>query len=125
MRNNNIDWEKRIRQNKIRRKREQRKHLFQLIFAVCFVCVAVLTVSGITSKASEANQQVEIKYYKNILLTSGDTLASIAEIYADDEHYPSKQKYINEVMLMNHIENEDEIYAGTKIFVPYYSSEYK
>ena len=125
MRNNNIDWEKRIRQNKIRRKREQRRHLFQLIFAVCFVCVAVMTVSVIRSNASEADQQVSIKYYKNVLITSGDTLESIADTYADDEHYPNKDKYIKEVMQMNHIEDENQIYAGTKIFVPYYSDEYK
>lgn len=125
MKNEKIDWEKRIRQNKIRRKREQRKHLFQFLFAVCFICVAVMTFSVIHSNASEADQQVSIKYYKNILIESGDTLASIADTYADEEHYSSKQKYIDEVMLMNHIEDENQIYAGTKIFVPYYSDEYK
>jgi len=125
MKKTQIDWEKRIRENKKRRKQEQRKHLICFLFAICFICVAAMTFSVIHSYAGEADRQVSIKYYKNITIASGDTLSSIADEYADEEHYSSKQKYIKEVMQMNHLESADEIYAGTKIFVPYYSDEYK
>ena len=38
------------------------------------------------------------------------------------EEYASEQEYIEEVMRMNHL-NNDVIYEGAYLCVPYYSSE--
>ncbi|MDE5891572.1 MAG: LysM peptidoglycan-binding domain-containing protein, partial [Acetatifactor sp.] len=53
----------------------------------------------------------------------GDTLWSLADRYADQEHYTSRDQYIAEVMTMNHMSSE-ELSAGNYLILPYYSPEF-
>lgn len=117
-------WDVRIRDNKRRRNAEIRKHIFQLIFAIGFICVAVLCLNSIISKAKDAEKEdISIKYYKNICVEQGETLTSIAETYADEDHYETLEKYIDEVVFMNHLKSADDIREGYYLIIPYYAGE--
>ena len=63
------------------------------------------------------------KYYTSIQIDSGMSLWEIAEEYMTEE-YDSQEEYIREVKNINHLE-DDLLYAGSYLCVPYYSSEYK
>ena len=63
------------------------------------------------------------KYYTSIQIHSGDSLWSIAETYMTGE-YQNIYDYIDEVREINHLSG-DYLQAGSKLCVPYYSSEYK
>lgn len=117
-------WDMRIRDNKRRRNAEIRKHIFQLIFAVAFIFVAVLCLNSMISKAKDGGKEdISIKYYKNICVEQGETLTSIARTYADENHYETLEKYIDEVVYMNHLKDADDICEGYYLIIPYYSSE--
>lgn len=117
-------WDKRILDNKKRRKAEIRKHFFQFIFAVGFVCVAFFSINSMISKAGDVEEEeLSFKYYKNICMEQGETLTSIAREYADREHYETLDQYIQEVVYMNHLKSEDDICAGYYLIIPYYSNE--
>lgn len=117
-------WEIRIRENKRRRNAEIRKHIFQLIFALAFICVAILCANSIISKAGDAHKEdISVKYYKNIRVEPGETLTSIAKTYADDKHYETLDRYIQEVVYMNHLADADDICAGYYLIIPYYAGE--
>jgi len=119
------DWDVRICLNKKRRKAELRKRTAQVLFAVCFVCIILLGVNRIISKAGTTKEEeLSFKYYKSISVQEGDTLTSIAKVYADEEHYSSVEKYVQEVMYINHLKNADKICAGDYLIVPYFSDEF-
>lgn len=117
-------WDRRIRDNKRRRNAEIRKHIFQLIFAAGFICIAILCANSMISKAGNAcEEDISVKYYKNICVERGETLTSIAKIYADEKHYETLDQYIEEVVYMNHLKDADNICAGYYLIIPYYASE--
>lgn len=117
-------WDIRIRDNKRRRNAEIRKHVFQLVFAAVFICVAVLFINRMISQAGDVKEgDISFKYYKNICLEEGETLTSIAEIYADEEHYETVDQYIQEVVYMNHLKSADDICSGYYLIIPYYANE--
>ena len=45
------------------------------------------------------------RYYTSVEVSPGDSLWSIAERYLDD-HYKDHQKYISEVVSINHLEDD-------------------
>lgn len=117
-------WDARIRKNKRRRNAEIRKHIFLLFFTLGFVCAVILGLNRMITKAGEAKEEeLSFKYYKNIRIEQGETLTSVAHIYADQAHYENHQKYIQEVVYMNHLEDADDICEGTYLIIPYYSNE--
>ena len=117
-------WDKRIRDNKRRRKAEIRRHVFQLIFAIGLIGIVIFGVNSVVSKAGNIKEdKISVKYYKNICVERGETLSSIANDYADKAHYDTIDQYIREVMYMNHLKDADDIPAGYYLIVPYYSDE--
>lgn len=117
-------WDIRIQDNKRRRNAEIRKHIFQLIFALVFICIVTLFINGMISQAGDtAEEDISFKYYKNICVEPGETLTSIAEIYADEEHYETIDQYVQEIVYMNHLKNADDIRAGYYLIIPYYTNE--
>ena len=87
--------------------------------------IAIFTFSyhSLVSSASTGSEQVSYKYFTSIQVEAGDTLWSIAEEYADQEHYSSYKEYINEVKRMNKM-RDDSIVSGQYLIIPYYSSEF-
>jgi len=119
-------WDARIRNNKRRRNAEIRRHIFLSIFAIIIICIMIFGINNMISKAGAAKEEeLFFKYYKSICVEQGETLASIARAYADQAHYEDHNKYIQEVVYMNHLENADDIREGAYLIIPYYSNELK
>ena len=122
----NRDRQERSRlQKKRARQLEVRKHIIQLVFAVLFIFVMLFFVNHIVSKASTGDDMIYFKYYTTIEVQAHETLSGIAEKYADDIHYDSLSDYMDEVIFINHLEDGDQIKAGTYLTIPYYSTEFK
>ncbi|MCM1134654.1 MAG: LysM peptidoglycan-binding domain-containing protein [Clostridium sp.] len=114
--------EQRIRNNRIKRMRELRRHvLMGLAAAVLAVGFSLLFFSA-KIKAQE-NEAVQYKYYKSIQVEEGDTLWNYASLYGDNQHYDSYDDYIKEVMNMNAL-SQDKITTGQYLILPYYSADF-
>ena len=113
--------ERRIRNNKIRRKRQLRQRCILGVFTLCMTLVLGCTFGGFFSKAQEKNTVMTYKYFESIQIESGDTLFDIAMEYAEF-YQGSVQDYIAEVVAINHLAHADDITAGEYIVVPYYSA---
>lgn len=115
--------ERRIRNNRIRRRMELRRKFRMFIMTICLVIIFSIGVNGFLSNAKDKNSQISYKYYTSITVSKEDTLWSIAEKYMDKEHYDSMNDYIKEVKNMNHLKN-DIITYGEHLIVPYYMDAY-
>lgn len=115
--------ERRIRNNRIRRRRELRRHFLIFILTLILSVGISVTFFSFRTKAQSSDEEIQYKYYKSIVVESGDTLWNLAEEYGVLKHYGSHQEYIDEVMQMNGL-SDDKITAGQYIIIPYYSSEF-
>ena len=115
--------ERRIRNNKIRRQRELKRHMFISFFTLCIAITFAFGISSIQTSAMDTSEVIEIKYYTSITISPDDTLWSIASEYMGN-HYESVNEYIEEVMNINSLTDET-IYTGQHLVIPYYSAEYK
>ena len=107
------------------RKRKVKKVKREIFFCslfIFFIVNGIILISSFSTQASDLNHQPSYKYYKNIQIQKGDTLWSIANEYAD-EHYKSKNEYVQEVKRMNNL-TSDHIKSGYYLIIPYYSSEF-
>lgn len=116
-----IRSERRIRNNRIRRRREMRKNFLLFALTFCLIITASIAVSSFRSNAKNDPSQETSKYYKSIVVSDSDTLWSIAEDYMDEAHYDSIYEYIREVMQINSL-TSDAIYADAHLIVPYYDT---
>lgn len=114
-----IRSERRIRNNRIRRRREMRKNFLLFVMTLCLIITTSISVSSFRSNAKNDASKETYKYYKSIVVSDSDTLWSIAEEYMDDEHYESVVEYIRDVMRINNLKS-DAIYADAHLIVPYY-----
>lgn len=119
-----IRSERRIRNNRIRRRREMRKNFLLLVMTFCLIVTTSIAVSSFRSHAKNDPARESSKYYKSIVVSDSETLWSIAEDYMDEEHYESIYEYIREVMQINNLKN-DAIYADAHLIVPYYDTVIK
>ena len=115
--------ERRIRNNRIRRRRELRQRFFTSVLALILSAGISFTFFSFRTKAQSSNEEITYKYYKSIIVESGDTLWNLAEEFGALEHYASHQEYIEEVMQMNGLSDE-QITTGQYIIIPYFSSEF-
>lgn len=115
--------ERRIRNNRIRRRRELRRHFLIFILTLILSVGISVTFFSLRTKAQSSDEEIQYKYYKSIVIETGDTLWNLAEEYGILEYYGSHQEYIDEVMQMNGL-SDDKITAGQYIIIPYYSSEF-
>lgn len=120
---NNQISERRIRNNKLRRRRQIRRNIYMTV--ITFVLIAGFSVSfcSFGSKAQSNNEDISYKYYKSISVDAGDTLWDYAELYADENYYDTYSSYIKEVKDINHLKNDNIVY-GQFIILPYYSNEF-
>ena len=108
---------------KIRRQREIRRNIILAIVTAAVIAIFTFSYHSLVSSASTGSEQVSYKYFTSIQVEAGDTLWSIAEEYADEEHYSSYKEYINEVKRMNKMK-DDSIVCGQYLIIPYYSIEF-
>ena len=115
--------ERRIRVNRMKRRRELRKHILTLVLTFVLVITCSMMFFTVKTKAQNRDEAVYYKYYKSITVSRGDSLWIYAAEYADEDHYDSYQNYIDEVLQMNGLSSES-ITAGQHLIVPYYSAEF-
>lgn len=111
--------ERRILNNRLRRKREMRKNFLLLVMTICLIVICSISMSTFRSSAKDDTVPASCKYYKSITVSNNDTLWSIAEEYMDAGHYDSVNEYINEVIRMNSLP-DDTICYGQCLIIPYY-----
>lgn len=118
-----INREERNRIRRARRVRQLRRRLLMAILTVVLVVVLAVSYHAFLSEANTGEKEISFKYYTSIEVSYGDTLWSIADEYACSK-YDSKNDYVDEVMQINHLK-EENIIAGQFLIVPYYSTEFK
>lgn len=111
--------ERRIRNNRIRRRREMRKNFLLFVMTLCLIVTTSIVISSFRSNAKTDPAKETCRYYKSITVSEHDTLWSIAKTYMDETHYDSVQDYIDDIMHINNLKN-DAIYADAHLIVPYY-----
>lgn len=115
--------ERRIRNNRMRRRRELRHRFLTCIFTFVLAVGFSFLFFGFRTKAQGNDEEILYKYYKSVVVEAGDTLWDYADEYSTKEYYDSHQDYINEVMQMNGL-YDDQITEGQHIVLPYYSPEF-
>lgn len=118
------DRELRIYKRGLRRQQAARRRLISVIATICLVVMCVISYHSLTGSANTGNDELSFKYYTRITVGHNDTLWDIADDYIDYNKYTDKQKYIDEVCSINHLEDADDLVAGRMLVVPYYSGEY-
>ena len=108
----------------VRRHTSERKHILFTsaivtgMILLVFVMLIFITPSRIRAEKREVPSGT--KYYTSYQIQAGDSLWSISEKYSSDT-YESRLAYVDEVCRINHLRDQDEIYAGQKICIPYYA----
>lgn len=108
---------------KLRRQKEIRRTFILAGITLVLVLGFTLSYRALLSQANTDLEDITYKYYTSIQIEPGDTLWTLADRYADKEHYASQDQYIEEVMRMNHLAGED-ICAGNYLILPYYSAQF-
>ncbi|MGC4019624.1 MAG: LysM peptidoglycan-binding domain-containing protein [Muricomes sp.] len=86
------------------------------VFVVFATCAAFGNILS-SAHGSREEQPVNFKYYKSIVIQSGDTLWDIAELYITDD-YTSIPDYVDALKEMNSL-NSDKIHAGQHLTIAY------
>ena len=120
---NNQISERRIRNNKLRRNRQIRRNIGMCLATFIMIVGFSTLFFSFKSKAQSNNTDISYKYYKSITVAAGDTIWDYAELYADTDFYDSYGSYIQEVMDINHLKDDNIVY-GQHIILPYYSNEF-
>ena len=120
---NMTDRELKVYKRKLRRQREIRHKLMVGFMTFCLIMVCAVSYQALQSNASTVDEELNFKYYTNIIVEYDETLWDIADEYIDYQEYKDKAAYIAEVQSINHL-NGDTIRAGQHLVVPYYSNEF-
>ncbi len=115
--------ERRIRNNKLRRRRQLRHHIMIFVTTVLLISCFSVCFFSLKTKAQSEKEEVAYKYYKSIVVKSGDTIWDYAKEYAHEDYYDSYDSYIKEVIRINGI-SDDSIQSGQYLIIPYYSYEF-
>ena len=112
---------------KLRRRKQIRRNLICMVLALVLTSALIIGIVlsfRMTSNAQPGKAELSFKYYTSIEVAEGETLWSIAECHAD-AHYADIRDYVDEVVRINHLWDEDRLLAGQRLIIPYYSEEYK
>jgi cell division protein YceG involved in septum cleavage len=117
--------ENRYRSNRRRQRAAAKRRIVFLLSTLLLITIGTVVFGSCFSfaKDSESTANQEFKYYKSIMIESGDSLWSIAEEYKS-EQYESTKDYVDELVVLNNLSSET-IHAGQYLMVIYYDSEFK
>lgn len=105
-----------------RKKQVAKRKMILLLAAVLIITIGSIVFGSIFTVAKDPKADVpQYKYYKSIIIESGDSLWSIAEEYRTDA-YSNNQEYIDELKQLNGLTSET-IHAGQHLLVAYYDTE--
>lgn len=107
-----------------KRRREQRIKLCKKIALLVMLMLFAGVCSFVISSKVKADSDIVLhKYYTTITVESNDTLWDIASDHSLG--YKSNNKYIDEVMFINHLNDANDIRVGMRLTIPYYEESIK
>ena len=118
--------------NRLNRVHRSKKHS-SVRFTAMFLAVVISVSAGfiLSGKAASAGNLSEgattFKYYKEVRISSGDTLWDLAEFYrstSPEELELTTESCMKEIRDLNQL-SDNHLRAGEYVMVPYYSSELK
>ena len=115
--------ELKIEENRKKRLRIVRRQRIALGIAIALIAF-LFAFLGFTMNLQAHSENGRYKYYSSVTVHSGESLTSISQKYISDE-YKNADSYIKEVCAINNLDEDETIYAGESLIVPYYSDEYK
>ena len=107
-----------------RAKRRQRIRKFvtrRIVPAV--LALTLIFVFSITGKAADKKQNLNFKYFANVMVTPGQDLEDLAMDYCKTD--TDLDSYLDEVRYINHLEADGTVTPGDFLILPYYSEEFK
>ncbi len=76
----------------------------------------------LTFAKGHSDDIVRVKQYRSVMINCGDTIGSIASsMYSDD--WTDTGSFIHEVMVINHLDDDEELIAGNFLTIPYYTDK--
>lgn len=110
--------------------RSRRRKAFLLRSVLLAVIFAGMTAGfQIMTRASSRPEQQTWKYYTAVTIPYGEDLHAIVYTYRDRTAYPEENDYIREICDINGLPYREgevpDLSPGTKIVIPYYSTEKK
>ena len=104
---------------------KRQKNLALLVSSLCLALALAIIFGSFLSVAEAKEPEVTYyKYYASVEVQPGDTLWDLAADYMD-EHYETREAYIEEVRELNSLGNINNIVTGQYLILPYYSTEYQ
>lgn len=97
---------------------------FKKLFIVSFIAIIALYSVISIVKVGASDSEHLYKYYTTYTIQEGDSLTSIAQRYTKDSDV-TVSDYIKETRKNNKLTSADEITAGNKLVITYYSPEKK
>ncbi len=113
--NYNERSELRILNNRIRRNRELRRHIFVLFISLVLMITMSLLFFSLKANASGESEKV-YKYYLTVEIKAGDTITSLSEEYGKEGY--SLKDFTKEVKYINNLDDDETLKAGSYIVVP-------
>ena len=120
--------EARIIRNRMRRQKQLRRRVMisgYILTAVLFLMI--FTLNGMLSDAHEADRKEVFKYYRSEIILPGVTVENAAESFltaGERELISDTADYCEEIRFINHLAGGEEPLAGTRMIIPYYSTEF-
>lgn len=110
--------------------RSRRRKAFLLRSVLLAVILAGMTAGfQIMTRASSRPEQQTWKYYTTVTIPYGEDFHAIVYTYRDRTAYPEENDYIREICDINGLPYREgevpDLSPGTKIVIPYYSTEKK
>jgi len=99
------------------KKQKVRAWIFIIGILLVSVLLALLFVVRSTSSLKPTSLEGASKVYLQVFVEPGDTVWSIAQERIDRDFYDIRS-YVNEIISINHLEENGKLYAGTKILIP-------
>ena len=107
----------------LRRRLELKRNIFRLAVAMLFAMILATFTLSIRSFAKDRDSGRTVqKYYTSYTVQKGENLSVIARRFITDD-YSSMDKYLAEVVSINHLISPAGIDAGQELILPYYSCE--
>lgn len=110
------------RKNRRMQRARRRMMVFGAVVLLTGLLVSALSAIQVHADTSEEEPR-RYKYFTSVFVERDDTLWDLATEYRTEE-YADVREYVDEVMHINHLTDE-QLQYGDWITVPYYSSELK
>ena len=110
------------RKNRRMQRARRRMMVFGAVVLLTGLLVSALSAIQVHGGTSEEEPR-RYKYFTSVFVERDDTLWDLATEYRTEE-YADVREYVDEVMHINHLTDE-QLQYGDWITVPYYSSELK